>query len=227
MDRLVARSFLEPMEFSIFLSVAQRDSMALALASLRVADSMLGATLAWSGNRGMESLSIMLNPEGPQGQDSTFNRRLGECASAVQDTFVPYRGGAGFSPRALPKGCWPALDSALVILLDVDVSIIHWFHSGLMGVGVSTDEPVDRYALASYLGRKLGVRVWPGVLMTKWPPLDFKRVAEGWQFTLMRGYGDCLSGCIHRRYFPFLYDPSTGTVTKLPEHGDPWPPPTE
>jgi len=159
--------------------------------------------------------------------DSTFTRRIGACAGAVQDTFVPNQGGAGFSRRVLPEGCWPALDSALSILPDATVRIAYWFYGGLMSVEVSTAGPVHRHALASYLRRRLGLRVVPNSTYNRWPPVDFERVAQGWQFTLMRGYGDCLSGCAYRRYFPFLYVPSTGRVKKLPEHGDPWPPPPE
>jgi len=225
-DRLVARSLLEPIDSTtIFISIPQRDSLALAVAHLRSADSLLNVMLGEDGAKWLESVQILLGFSGPGRRDSSFIRELGTCAGAVPDTFVPYRGGAGFSRRALPAGCWPTLDSALAILPHAEVSLYGWSHLGSMSIEVFTDEPVYRYALAEYLRERLGEVVASNSMLNSWPPIDFERVDEGWLFTLMRGYGDCPSGCIHRRYYPFLYDPSTGRVITLPERGDPWPPP--
>lgn len=224
-DRLVARSLLEPIDSTMFVSIPQRDSLARAVAHLRSADSLLNVILSDDGAKWLESVQILLGFGGPGRRDSTFIRQLGACADAVQDTFVPYRGGAGFSKRVLPDGCWPALDSALATLPHAEVSLYGWSYHGSMSVEVFTDEPVYRYALAEYLRERLGEVVASNSMLNSWPPINFERVNEGWLFTLMRGYGDCPSGCIHRRYYPFLYDPSTGGVTKLPERGDPWPPP--
>lgn len=224
-DRLVARSLLEPIDSTMFVSIPQRDSLALAVAHLRSADSLLNEILGDHSAKWLESVQILLGFGDPGRRDSTFIGELGACAGAVQDTFVPYRGGAGFSRRAVPKGCWPTLDSALSMLPNVEVSLAEWYHDGPMSVEVFTHEPVDRYAFARYLRERLGESVVWNSLLNDWPPITFARVNEGWLFTLVRGYGDCPSGCINQRDYPFLYDPSTGQVTKRAERGDPWPPP--
>ncbi|HEU4558530.1 MAG TPA: hypothetical protein VFS20_11805 [Longimicrobium sp.] len=41
--------------------------------------------------------------------------------------------------------------------------------------------------------------------------------------TLTRGWGDCPSGCIHRRTYVFVYNRRTGRVRKVRESGDPVP----
>lgn len=50
-----------------------------------------------------------------------------------------------------------------------------------------------------------------------------KDKGEQWEFAFSRGWGDCPSGCIHFRYFIFLFDRVTGKITKLEEKGDPLP----
>lgn len=200
--------------------LATIDSIALALATLRTVDSLTRAQLApdqlfteeWS------TIGVLFGL-----RESELTRRLRDCVLRVQ--------AAGIPASRIP--CWPAIDSALTripesrIVEASDSTNRTGFLRILVPVPYNRLRVIEevRAALRAETNDETRFHVFPEPSFNLHLVERVDRDTMPWRYVIERGYGDCPSGCIYRRYYVYRYDPFTRRAWKEREYGDPYPEP--
>lgn len=220
-DQLLAKSVLAGEDTALFLNVAQIDSIARALASIRMlGDTAIDEFLAeHPTNYWLETTFISTGLDRP-GRD-TVRQLIERCASRATPVAPSESMREGY-PK-FPIDCWPALAAALAPVTDADVRVQSQ-GDGWYGLTIWTDLPVDRYALT----KRLRAHILDGFhgtnsMMNHWPHFALQRLGEKWRFIFARGWMDCVGGCGQWRYYLYRWDPSTERVAKEGECGRPLP----
>jgi hypothetical protein len=205
---------------SLFLQGPVLDSVARAVAALRVVDTALTRILGDSSVDGtLSEIGFVVGLS--RGVDSVLQDSLLRCASSARPSRadVPDDTTRG---RRLPRGCWPQLDTALHGLGITSVRVSQLAPEGLSWVVVEAPMPLNREVLLARITKRTGHGVGGP---TGGLPFSLVRRDSLWTFTFSRGYGDCPSGCVYHRYYEYQYSPRESRAWKHGEHGDPWPPP--
>lgn len=197
------------------------DSIALALATLQHVDSLsrvqLGPQEHWTEL--WSTIVVLLGY-----RDAPSTRALRGCIARTST--------AGPRPQRMP--CWPAVDSLLLTIAGASLKDLSTDSLSFGHFRIVVPVPVNRWWVMDRLrrledsagadGGRLHVLPEPAMNIHEYERVD--RRALPWTYTIVRGYGDCPSGCIHRRYYVYRYDPRTGRAWKEREYGDPYPPPS-
>ncbi len=196
------------------------DSIAEALATLRNVDSLTRAQLAppdfWTER--WSTVGVLISDS-----ESEPMQGLRNCVLRLRSEGIP----------AARAPCWPVLDSVLVeldgarIIETSDSDYPGAYLRMLVPVPYNRLRIISRIRAAHPVAASDAGRVHPfpepSFYLSEFERVD--RSVQPWQYIIERGYGDCPSGCIYRRYYVYRYDPLTRRAWKEREYGDPYPEP--